>query len=523
MGVVRGPKGILLSVIAIAGLLFSGCEEPPALKVGVGETVITPDPALSQPMRGYDRGGATAEGTHDDLHARALVVEAEDGTTIAMMTLALVNLEEEKMDHIRRGVEERTGIPVENIIISTTHTHSGPVVGDTDSEYGRFFIEQSIESAVQAWENRVPGRIGSGSAEVLFLAMNDRRMGHGGITPDPEAAVIKVEDASGNLMGVFFNYGAHPSTLSLHNRLWSEDWPYFTIRDLKSELGDDLVVGYFQSASGDAKVGYEAELSAIGAFMYGIRSYEFAEKKSRLLTNALLNLLPEIETSGSLEVQAVHDRFNFPLRDSYPWTHEEALEWQREAQARVDELEDRVAATPTTMEEHLEWQRRAREMVADGEFDTSRLVGPRLLDRARVDLWLATQAVGRARTIEAGEVGIAFGSGEVVRVEAGSEEGTRERADMQVISMPMQAFRLGETVFVTFPNEVFSEIGMEVKRFSPFEETYIIGVAGGYRGYIPTAAEFIERGYAANGSPFSPAAEQVIIDASMNLIDRVSK
>lgn len=523
MGIARGPKGVLLSVIATVVLLLTGCQEPPALKVGVGQTVITPDPSLSQPMRGYDRGGATAEGTHDDLHARTLVVEAENGTSIAMMTLALVNLEEEKMDQIRRGVEERTGIPFENIAISTTHTHSGPVVGDTDSEYGRFFIEQSIESAVQAWEDRVPGRIGTGSAEVLFLAMNDRRMGHGGITPDPEAAVIKVEDASGNLMGLFFNYGAHPSTLSLHNRLWSEDWPYFTIRDLKNELGEDLVVGYFQAASGDTKVGYEAELSAIGAFMYGIRSYEFAEKKSRLLTDAILDLLPEIETSGDLQVCAVYDRFDFPLRDSYPWTYEEALEWQREAQARVEELEERVAATPTTMEEHLAWQRKAREMVANGEFDTSRLVGPRILDQAKVDLWLATQAVGRARTIEAGEVGIAFGSGEVVRVEAGTEEGTRERADMQVISMPMQAFRLGEAVFVTFPNEVFSEIGLEVKRSSPFDKTFIFGVAGGYRGYIPTAAEFIERGYAANGSPFSPAAEQVIIDASLELIDRISE
>lgn len=510
-------------LVVAAFILFAGCQEPPALKVGVGETVITPDPALSQPMRGYDRGGASAEGTHDDLHARALVVEGSDGQTMAMMTLSLVNLEEEKMDRIRRGIEEQTGIPFENIAISTTHTHSGPRVGDPDSDYGQFLISQSIESAVQAWESRVPGRIGTGSAEVLFLAMNDRRMGHGGITPDPEAAVIKVEDAAGDLMGLFFNYGAHPSTLSLHNRLWSEDWPYFTIRDLKSELGEDLVVGYFQAASGDTKVGYEAELSAIGAFMYGIRSYEFAEKKSRLLTDAILDLVPGIETSGDLQVRAVYDRFDFPLRDSYPWTHEEALEWQRDAQARVNELEERVAATPTTMEEHLEWQRRAREMVADGEFDTSQLIGPRLLDRARVDLWLATQAVGRARTIEAGEVGIAFGSGEIVRVEAGSEKGTRERADMQVISMPMQAFRLGETIFVTFPNEVFSEIGLEVKRFSPFDKTFILGVAGGYRGYIPTAAEFIERGYAANGSPFSPAAEQVIIDASLELIDRVSE
>ena len=87
--------------------------------------------------------------------------------------------------------------------------------------------------------------------------------------------------------------------------------------------------------------------------------------------------------------------------------------------------------------------------------------------------------------------------------------------------MPMQAVRLGNTVFVTFPVEVFTEIGLAVKKKSPYENTFILGVAGGHGGYIATVAEYIEGGYAVNGSPYAPQAEQAIINASMELINKV--
>ena len=87
--------------------------------------------------------------------------------------------------------------------------------------------------------------------------------------------------------------------------------------------------------------------------------------------------------------------------------------------------------------------------------------------------------------------------------------------------MPMQAVRLGDNYFVTFPNEVFTEIGLAVKNQSPFENTFIIGVAGGHQGYIPTKAEFLEQGYAANGSPFAPETEDVLVKAAQKLINKI--
>lgn len=445
-------------------------SDPPKIKVGVGETIITPPNPVGHLMAGYDRGTTTSTGIHDNLYTRSIVVEGADGTAIVLMTVAVVNITEPMMDMIRAGVEKQTGIPFKNIAISSTHTHSGPVIGSPDSSYGRFFVGRCIESAVQAWKSRVPGRIGFGSTEIFGLAMNDRTMNFGGMPIDPQAAVIKIEDAEGKLMGVFFNFGCHPSTLDLHNLLFTEDWPYFSIKGIKDKIGSKVIVGFFQSAQGDAKVGYQAELSAVGADMYGVRTFEYAEKKGRIMTDAVLKLLPSIKTSGDMVVRATYDHFNFPRRATYPYTHTEALRWQSEASAKLAEKEKMLGIK----------------------------IGPRTLDTYKVDLWLANQAVDKSKVIES-------------------------NPNPAPIRMPMQAIRLGNTVFVTFPSEVFTEIGLEVKKQSPYKNTFILGVAGDFGGYLPTAAEYLEQGYAVNGSPFAPECEQVIIRASHELINRVKE
>jgi neutral ceramidase len=467
--------GIMLAFILPLLFGFIKCtsslsDDQPKIKAGIGETIITPPDPVNQHMEGYDRGATTSTGIHDDLHTRSIVIEGADSTTIVLMTVAVLNMSEPVMDLIRSGVQQQTGIPFNNIAISSTHTHSGPVTGNPDSSYCRFLIKRSIESAVQAWKSRIPAKIGFGSTEIFGLAMNDRRMNFGGLTDDPQAGIIKIEDAKGKLMGVFFNYGCHPSTLDLHNLLFTEDWPFFSIKGIKDKLGSNVIVGYFQSAQGDAKVGYSAELSAVGAYMYGVRTFGYAEKKGKIMTDAVLALLPSIITSGDLVVKATYDHFDFPHRTTYPYTHEEAIRWQKEAGAKLAEKEKLLGIK----------------------------IGPRTLDTYKADLWLANQAVNQSLIIE-------------------------NNPHPAPVRMPMQAIRLGNTIFVTFPCEVFTEIGLEVKKQSLYKNTFILGVAGGFTGYIPTSKEYLEQGYAVNGSPYAPECEQLIITASHELIDRLSQ
>jgi hypothetical protein len=447
-------------------LFASGCTTPetPKIKVGLGEEVVTP--SVGAPMSGYDRRGKVSTGVHDDLHARSLVIEGEDGTGAVLMTVSVINVGRKNLEEIRAGIRERTGIPENNIVISSTHTHSGPDIGGAGEEYRKLLVERCILSAVEAWDQRLPGRVGVGSAEVLELGRNDRRMGYGGLHPDPEAGIIKIENAKGKLLGVAFNYGCHPSTLDLHNLEFTEDWPYYGIQGIKEKVGKDVWVAYFQSAQGDAKVGYTAELSAVGAEM-PIRNFWYAEIKGRQMSEAVLKTLPGIVTSSNPAIMTSSGFFDYPLRDSYPLTVKEAEAQYDASKAKLEEMEKKAGT-----------------------------IGKRVLDEYRVDEFLARLALNTAKWVEA-------------------------NPNPAPRSLEQQAVRLGDAVFVTFPAEVFTEIGLKVKQQSPYEKTFIIGLASGHGGYMPTAAEYLEGGYAAVMTTYSPKCEQVCIDASLELISRV--
>jgi neutral ceramidase len=433
----------------------------PLVKVGLGEEVITPPTGV--PMAGYLRTGVST-GVHDDLHARSLVIEGADGTPVVMMTVSIINLDAKVAGGIRAKINAETGIPEGNILISCTHTHSGPDLRGTGKAYTEFLVSQAAKSAVEAWRSRVPGRVGTGATEVLELGRNDPRLEYGGLHPDPEVGLIKVEDSRGKLLGVAFNYGCHPSTLDLHNLEFTEDWPYYAIRHIKKALGENVWAAYFQSAQGDIKVGYSAELSAVGAAM-PIRNFWYAEVKGKQMAEAVAAAVPGIATSANPDVRVVSGDLDLPLRETYPMTAKEAEAWKSAAEQNLKKAETR----------------------AD--------IGKRVLDKYKVDAFLAGLAVDCARWVEA-------------------------NPHPAPLRTRLFAARLGDAVFVTFPCEVFSEIGLKVKQGSPVAKTFVFGVAGGLGGYIPTAAEYKEGGYAVTMTHFSPRCKEVLVAASLELIKR---
>ena len=82
-------------------------------------------------------------------------------------------------------------------------------------------------------------------------------------------------------------------------------------------------MAFFQSAQGDIKVGYTAELSAVGAEM-PIRNFWYAEVKGKQMAEAVARALPGIATSANPDIRVASGFVDLPLRDSYPMTAKEA-------------------------------------------------------------------------------------------------------------------------------------------------------------------------------------------------------
>jgi predicted neutral ceramidase superfamily lipid hydrolase len=87
-------------------------------------------------MAGYyaERG---AKGVRDDLHAKAIVLQAGD-TRVALAALDLINTPRDLVEEARREIERITQLRGASVMISATHSHTGPVLYRKSAFGGKF-------------------------------------------------------------------------------------------------------------------------------------------------------------------------------------------------------------------------------------------------------------------------------------------------------------------------------------------------------------------------------------------------
>jgi hypothetical protein len=93
--------------------------------------------------------------------------------------------------------------------------------------------------------------------------------------------------------------------------------------------------------------------------------------------------------------------------------------------------------------------------------------------------------------------------------------------DAETIPLEVHVFRLSpEVAIVTLPGEVFVELGLAIKRASPFATTLVIELANDAPGYIPTSKAFAEGSYeTVNSRVVSGSGEELVKVASQLLVD----
>jgi neutral ceramidase len=233
--------------LVLAALMFSSFSLPAAdlqLEAGVAKADITP--SSFGPMYGYsNRKCGPANGTHDPLYAKALVLAAGE-SRLAIVTLDLGSIVSE---NLRRDVAARLGIPV--LLLSASHSHSTPsflpyqesMRGVTPSSFApspyQLEMEQKVFGAVQrAASSMFPARLGVGRGSLQLgynrlllrddgraraLFDNLERIPYGPV--DPEFTLLRVEDMSGAARALVVHYACHAVVLGPTSCLYSADYP----------------------------------------------------------------------------------------------------------------------------------------------------------------------------------------------------------------------------------------------------------------------------------------------------------
>jgi len=136
-------------------------------RVGVSRASITPSEFMW--LSGYAGRDRPADGKLTDLWAKALVLEDALGTRQVLVTLDLVGIDRQTAGTIVSAVMERHALPREAVAISTSHTHSGPVVGDN------LRTMYALDDANWALLRRYAGELEAAVGEAVAAAMADLR------------------------------------------------------------------------------------------------------------------------------------------------------------------------------------------------------------------------------------------------------------------------------------------------------------------------------------------------------------
>jgi len=215
-----------------------------SLRAGFGRRDITP--RLGTQLVGYDACARRAEGVHDPLLARALVLE-QGAERWALIASDLCFVGHETTQAVRAAVQHRLDIPPDHVWVAATHTHSGP--DDLDATgWDRPLAELAADAVEQACATLQPARIGSGFGALYGYSINRRWIER---PVDPAVLVVRIDDTDGNPLGLVTGFACHAVVMGSDSRQISADWPGRACQALEQALGDGSTCLFLQGGCGD--------------------------------------------------------------------------------------------------------------------------------------------------------------------------------------------------------------------------------------------------------------------------------
>jgi hypothetical protein len=457
------PLGIMVLVALVMGVgpyqANATAGEPTSGKTAVarvfkaGAAASNITPPLDEPIIG-GWGSPLATHVHDELHARCLVLD--DGSTKLVFVLVdSLGVNREVFDAAKGIIQDKTGIPKQNMLMAATHTHSSiSARGSTNgkgaeafSGYQSFVIRRIADGVRRALNNLEPARIGSGSAAEPTQVFNRRYfMKPGTPTPNPFGGTDQVVMNPGR---------GNPA---IHRAAGPTD--------------PEIVFLYVQSTGG-RPIALLANYSlhyvgpsagpAISADYFGV----FADRIQQLL--GADRLAPPFVGILSNGTSADINNINWPKKSQRRWP----------PYAKMKQVADDVAqavyraAQEIKLHDWVELDARQRELsLAARKPSEQQLAYARSILAKPAN---APQHHKRERTY----------ANRVLALHESPDE----------VSILLQAFRIGDLAVTAIPFEVFVEIGLELKRRSPFPRSFTISHANGSHGYLPTVHQHELGGY----------------------------
>ena len=430
---------ILILIAAVSAGELRAADK--VLKAGAAMADITP------PLGELVVGGFApfpAKAVHDNMHAKCLVLDNGE-TKIAFIICDNLGISRDVYDEARERIAQETGFPAENILMASTHTHSGTRANQP--KYRPIVVKGIAEALSHALKNLEPAQIGWGGIDEPSEVFNRRwhvtdpellknpfgksdkvRMnppkGSGVLVKpagpvDPEVSFISVRSTAGRPIALLANYSLHYVGGVKGGDISADYFAIFSNRIGELLNADKPNPGFVGVMSN----GTSGDINNINFPEKGGKRYEPYEK------------MTEVAEKVAKKVHEAHAKIEF-----HDWVELGSASRDLTLKVRKPDEEMRkyfaeVKARPEDAPKHHRYERNYADRVQ------SLYEGP------------------------------------------------------DEIAVPLQAVRIGDLGIAAIPFEVFAEIGLEIKDKAPFADAFTIELANSTHGYLPTPRQHALGGY----------------------------
>lgn len=441
------------------------------LKVGFARVDVTPQ--MGTPIAGYFKE-RYAEAVLDALEVNAVAIDV-NGKKVVLLSVDHCGLKIEAITYFKGLIKEATGLSEDCIIISVTHTHTGPI---TEMDSKNVFVQKYVEflgtrirdCAMFALNDLKDAKMGwkVGSApNVAFVRrfrMKDGkvRTNPGIGNPDILAPIGDVDervnvlrfDREGAQSVVIINFGNHPDVVG--GCKISADWPGFARRILERSI-PGVKSMFINGAQGDVNhVNVNATLGELNDlendFDDVLRGYGHARHIGNVVAGAVMQ---------------VFDKVNY---------------------VDVDELKvvEKTISVPSNMPD-------PKDMPLAHKYND--------LHNAGKDEEIPFKAMELTTVVAE--------AGRMVRLENGPDH----------FDMKITGVALGNIAFITIPGEGFTYIGRGLKEAKGWDLVLPCILTNGSYGYFPTQEAYDEGGYEARSSNFKAGVAELFVKEGTELLD----
>jgi hypothetical protein len=465
---------------------------PSGLLAGVARADITPAVGMAQ-LNWGSQTHVEATGVDPAGMVVTAIVLANAGQKFALVDVDALFVP--GYGPIAARVEAATGIPAAHVRLGATHTHAGPVVsvvrGPLGVDFSRYQEAQARYNAIVA--DKIVGAIVEANARLRpahaygargtgTININRRVRARDGLPAavgrnpdgfvDRELVVIRIDNADGKPLAVLVNFQCHGTVLAYENKLFSPDWigpmrkavesamPGVTCLFLQGAAGNQ---GPIEGFTGDLDVprrlgsilGYQAAALALG-----VETVQREPRFEGFVESTAFQAKQHWRVSGPRDATL---RFTSKLLDLPP---------RQYSSKEIDDMATLVASASTKV----------------------------TAAKAGGDPWEIHQAEARLRRF------------------SDLLNQWRKPHDPTPVKVRVQILRLGDMAIVSMPGEPFAEIGVAIKKASPFAITMFCGYSSGEGGdYLPTEPEFALGGYEVQRTPYGAGAAEKLIRETIEL------